>query len=272
MSIDWKLLWKSRWLILIAFILAAAISAISFALLPRQWAAMALIQVGSVTMSGGQHSQVPIESAAVLADNLRLPGFVESVATAAGLPKEAVNLLPRVYGGHGWLEVTQVGKHAVLLRLRADGRERAKKLAQTIVNTVIARDGKVLALRIAALSDELNALERDLVAVRARSPYASIGSELVVGARSTSPYVSGAGTGQLGAIRTIVDLHSKIARIKSLLAFPYTVKTRSNDGVSLIARPVFPRPSVFVGFWIVLWLIMSMVFIRWRMACGKRSR
>lgn len=267
MSIDWKLLWRSRWLILAAFALAAAISAISFALVPRQWAAVTLIRVGSIGVSGsieGHLTQIPIEPIETTADRMLAPSFVERAAKAAGFPSDAVKLFPKAYGGYGKVEITPLGQtNLISLRLNADSREKAKKLAQAFVDEICNQHMKVISQVLTTQTSEIDALQRDLAALRTVSAHLRTKAESI-GPSGKTVGVAAAASGYLDVIRDSVNLQSRIAKAQRALSFPLMERTQEVDGVSVLPRPVFPKPSVFVGLGILLGLAMSAALVIWR--------
>ncbi|OIQ88007.1 hypothetical protein GALL_300990 [mine drainage metagenome] len=267
MSIDWKLLWRSRWLILISFALAAVISAISFAVVPRQWAAVTFIRVGSIGISGsseGRFTQIPIEPIEATTDRMLTPSFIERAAKDAGFPNDAIKLFPKVYGGYEHVDVTPLSQtNLISLRLKANSREKAKKLAQAFVDEICSQHMKIISQVLTIQTSEINALQRDLAALRTVSTHLRIQAESI-GHSDKINNIAAVPNGYLDVIRDSVVLQSRIAKAQRVLSFPRMERTQEIGGVSVLPRPVFPRPSVFVGLWILLGLAMSAALVIWR--------
>jgi hypothetical protein len=278
MSINWKIVWQSRWLIMLAFVLAAVISATSFFLVPQQWAAIAFIKVGHVDLvthgSGNENAtllRVPVESTVGMANEMLTPAFIESAAKAAGLSRDAINLIPEEYRGHGRLDITAMKHNIILLRLRADSREDAQKLAQAFVGIICDKQLKVVTPMIINKTRKIDAMRHDLITIQSFSTELHNKSELIGQARNEAG-IPAAVNWRLAAIQSSVYLQSKIANTKQELLFPFMVKTKALNGVSTLPRPVLPRPSVFVGLGILLWLMMSAIIVIWPKKSSRDQR
>ena len=252
---------------MLAFVLSAAISGTSFFLLPQQWEAIAYIQVGHILIpAADSHALIiPVESPVTTVDEMMTPAFVKSAAKTAGLPSETINLIPMEYGGHGRLDitVTNTKDNTILLRLRADSRANAKKLAQAFVDKIRNQQMKIITPFIINKTRMLDVMRHDLETIQEPSTDLRNKPELIGQVRHEAG-LPAAVYWRFSAIQRSVDLQSKIASTKQRLSFPFLVKTHALNGVSVLPMPAFPRPSVFVGLGILLWLLMSVAIIIWR--------
>lgn len=252
---------------MLAFVLSAAISGTSFFLLPQQWEAITYIQVGHVLLptAGSQALIIPVESPVATVDEMMTPAFVKNVAKTAGLPSETINLIPTEYGGYGRLDitVTDAKNNLILLQVRADNRTNAKKLAQAFVDKIRNQQTKIFTPFVTNKTKMLDVIRHDLETIQERSTELRNKPELLGQARHDAglPPVD---YRRFSAIQKSVDLQSKIASTKQRLSFPFLVNTHALYEVSVLPRPVFPRPSVFVGLGILLWLLMSVGITIWR--------
>lgn len=250
-----------------AFVLSAAISGTSFFLLPQQWEAITYIQVGHVLLpTASSHGLIiPVESPVATVDEMLTPAFVKSVAKTAGLPYETINLIPTEYGGYGRLDitVTDAKENLILLRLRANNRTNAKKLAQGFVDEITNQQMKVVKPYITNKTKVLDVMRHDLETIQEPSRDLRNKPELTGQAQHDAglPAVI---YRRFSGIQRSVDLQSKIDSTKQSIHFPFLTSTHALYGVSVLPRPVFPRPSVFVGLGILLWLLMSVAITIWR--------
>ena len=250
---------------MLAFVLSAAISGTSFFILPQQWEAIAYIQVGHILIpAADSHALIiPVESPVNTVDEMMTPAFVKSAAKTAGLPSETINLIPMEYGGHGRLDITDTKDNVILLRLRADSRANAKKLAQAFVDKIRNQQMKIITPFIINKTRMLDVMRHDLETIQEASTDLRNKPELIDQVRHEAG-LPAAVYWRLSAIQRSVDLQSKIASTKQRLSFPFLVKTHTLSGVNMLPRPAFPRPSVFVGLGILLWLMMSVAITIWR--------
>lgn len=251
MSINWKIVWQSRWLITLAFVLAAAISATSFLLVPRQWEALATIKIGYLSINtqasnASGHSKlvrIPLASASGIIYDVMTPAFIARASKDAGLPQDAIHLLPKEYHGYGWLAVSQLDNNQILLLVRAHSPANAKRIANEFVKKIFKNQS--INTYLADKNQEIDMLRHELVRMQnnvAKSP------------RNYS-YLN---------YYFYLQIQEKINKLKSELSFPFMKKTNIIQGVYVLPRAVFPRPSVFVGLGILLWLVMSVSIIFWR--------
>lgn len=250
MSINWKIVWQSRWLIMLAFVLAAAISATSFLLVPRQWEATAFIKIGHLLITSHRNNDsgdlnivnIPITSVSSTIAEMMSPTFIVRASKAAGLPQDAIKLIPEKYYGFGRVDISAINKsHIIFLQVRADSPANADRLANAFVSEICKKQSSNI--YVDNKSRELDMLRHDLVIMQ----------NIVTKAPDN-----------YSALQYYSQLKIRVANIKDEISFPFLENTKAIGGTYVLPRAVFPRPSVFVGLGILLWLIMSVSIIFWR--------
>ncbi len=245
-SLNWGALWRWRLLIAGAFIVCTMLAAAWYFLAPRQWAAVGLVRIGSIaTIAPGSTEpvEVPIEPVPTAIDRMLNPPAVRQAARGAGYPGEVQHLLSRAYGGRGDIQIMQLpGTNLVSIRVVTDHREKSRRIAQALSNDLIRAENALIQPLWDSRVARVQTLSRSLAALRQQPDKAADGVRL-----------------ELARMR----LRSELQHAQESISYPRLIKTQTLGHVSVLARPVSPRPLVAVALAITLGLLFTFGVLIW---------
>jgi hypothetical protein len=244
LSLDWDLLWRRRWLITVAAILFSLLAVTWYVYTPREWAAVGMLRVGSVISDAGRDpSEVPIEPVAASIDRMLSPVFIRDAARAAGYPAEEAHLLSSAYGGLGRVQIMPLpGTNLISVRVVTDQALKSRQIAQALVVDFVRDQNDLIKPLRDDRAAQVQALRRELTLL----------------AEDHTPDGD-----RLSLTLTRAAILSELVRAQQAISFPRLVETQAIGTITVLAKPVSPRPLVAAALAVTLSLLFAFGVLAW---------
>jgi uncharacterized protein involved in exopolysaccharide biosynthesis len=241
--------------------LGAVVAGLTLAVLPTQYEAVAVIQVGQVGQVG-QLGGVPVESSAQAVERIRTGSFQIEAANASGYTPWAEVAAHSAKAGEAYFSL-QVVKNTSLIELRTKATTRADagKIANGIVETLALRHHEMASPAIARMNEEL-ALAQDKV-TNAEKDMAWLAPALLKNTNKERQF------SPLALLATILQYKQTelftqrqlIGALKVALGSPSTQPAKTLEPIFIAENPVSPKKTLIAVLGSLAGLIFGLLAV-----------
>ncbi len=235
-ELDYSALWRHRWLLLSAWLIAAFAAVSWYHTLPDRWAAVSLIRVG------GLGETDPAQATANAQSELLSPASLARAAKLANYPTDVPGLLAGAYGGRGEAQAMPLaGTRLIALRVVTDEALKSERIAQAMVSQFVQERNLQMKPLLDARLAQVSAIQEALTKFSNSRDAAQDGLVQCI---------------PRGLI--VARLNTILLRARESVIYPAFIDTRVMESVSVLPQPVGPGLLFAIGLGVTLGILLSL--------------
>lgn len=256
-----RFLWRYFWMILGSSLAGLVAGVCLTFVIPKQWEATGILQIGQVANEVTPASPIPIEPPARALERVRMPQFVSNILTALGEPVESDGNATSALIRRSLKSTPLSDAELIQFAVRGYSPEEARRAAQAVADEVTRVHAGLMRPTLDKLNADLAEVEQGMITEEKRrdalSELAQIrGQAGIAGKFSENVLLSEMLTENDKALRL---LRLRKNALREFLTKERTFNTRLLGPIEVNGRNVYPRQAPFGAAGLAIGLLLSLL-------------